>query len=194
LLLQQWEGGSLRKIESYQVVDGDTILDGRCKYFYKNGELELVKNYEFGKLRGEQFEYYNSGSLRRYVLMSDDTTLRYFRGYGSSNVPIKVYGFPFYYIGLNKYSVVGNEDVQIIFEVADQPELFNEAKIRVFLLPDSLLVHDTTFVIRSFRDAYNFRVPRSGDYNISLELKHLDKYFKDSIYHSGSLFFNASLD
>lgn len=55
--------GSFIKIDSLD--DANTIFDGECINYFKNGQPEFVRNYEEGVLNGEFCEYNEEGVIKR---------------------------------------------------------------------------------------------------------------------------------
>ncbi|TVR75945.1 MAG: hypothetical protein EA412_14595, partial [Chitinophagaceae bacterium] len=54
---------SLKKLEEYKILNGDTLLHGTSKEYYENGNLRLKSLYNMGLLDGKQYGYFENGTM-----------------------------------------------------------------------------------------------------------------------------------
>jgi antitoxin component YwqK of YwqJK toxin-antitoxin module len=55
--------GIVNEIYSAYVMNGDTIMDGQCRFYHTNGQIKEVSNWKDGKLNGQCKVYHNNGIL-----------------------------------------------------------------------------------------------------------------------------------
>lgn len=49
----------------------DGILDGMCKFWYSNGQLESVEPYKNGQINGNVIRYYRNGQMKSRIPMKN---------------------------------------------------------------------------------------------------------------------------
>lgn len=59
------------RIYRYKKQYKDGILNGVCKYWYPNGQLESVEPYEKGQLNGNVMRYFENGQKKALIPMKD---------------------------------------------------------------------------------------------------------------------------
>jgi antitoxin component YwqK of YwqJK toxin-antitoxin module len=55
--------GIVNEIYSAYVMNGDTIMDGQCRFYHTNGQIKEVSNWKDGKLNGQCKVFHNNGIL-----------------------------------------------------------------------------------------------------------------------------------
>lgn len=63
--------GYRRQIYRYKKQYKDGSLNGICKFWYPNGQLESVESYKNGQLNGNVIRYYRNGQMKARIPMQN---------------------------------------------------------------------------------------------------------------------------
>lgn len=74
IAVTQWKNGTHISVLRYSDYENN-VLEGRCKYFYREGGICLDISYVDGKRQGKALSYYRSGNLKRQVTWDNDTVV-----------------------------------------------------------------------------------------------------------------------
>lgn len=59
-------------IEAELSFNKDSILDGACYYYYKNGKISSIANYKNGKVEGTHISYYENGNIKSVLSLNNN--------------------------------------------------------------------------------------------------------------------------
>jgi TonB family protein len=77
---------SVRRYSDYKRAE----LDGRCQYFFPNGNLGLETNYQKGLQKGKEKSFFENGQLKRLLIWDADTIVSgtFFNADGTPNTNV----------------------------------------------------------------------------------------------------------